>query len=106
MNVKIADLKNNLSRYLRRVREQGQTIIVFDRDQPVATLSPIERSPDNEWERFRLEALARAGRAGIKIAIPETPPVAGALPAISTRAAPDQRTDLKTVERLRKSKEY
>ena len=40
-NVRIADLKANLSRHLRSVR-QGETITVLDRDTPVARIVPIE----------------------------------------------------------------
>jgi len=39
--VKIADLKNNLSRHLARVRKGGE-ITVLDRDTPVARLVPFE----------------------------------------------------------------
>ena len=45
MNVKTAELKNNLSRYLRRVRA-GKTLTVFDRDTAIAVLSPVPTSPD------------------------------------------------------------
>jgi prevent-host-death family protein len=38
--VKIADLKNNLSRYLARVR-RGAEITVYDRDTPVARIVPF-----------------------------------------------------------------
>lgn len=38
--VKIADLKNNLSRHLAQVR-RGREITVFDRDTPVARLVPF-----------------------------------------------------------------
>ena len=38
--VKIADLKNNLSRHLARVR-RGQEITVLDRDAPVARIVPF-----------------------------------------------------------------
>ena len=38
-NVKIADLKNNLSRHLSHVRDGGH-ITVFDRDRPVARIVP------------------------------------------------------------------
>jgi len=40
-NVRIADLKANLSRHLRAVRA-GETITVLDRDTPVARIVPIE----------------------------------------------------------------
>jgi prevent-host-death family protein len=38
--VKIADLKNNLSRHLARVRK-GREITVYDRDTPVARIVPF-----------------------------------------------------------------
>jgi prevent-host-death family protein len=50
--VKIADLKNNLSRHLARVRRGGE-ITVYDRDTPVARIVPFV--PD--------EARARRGSA-------------------------------------------
>ena len=40
-NVRIADLKANLSRHLKTVR-RGETITVLDRDTPVARIVPIE----------------------------------------------------------------
>ncbi len=38
--VKIADLKNNLSRYLTHVR-QGSEVTVLDRDTPIARIVPF-----------------------------------------------------------------
>ena len=45
--VKIADLKNNLSRYLSRVRRGGE-LTVYDRDTPIA------RSTPSVWVRCRI----------------------------------------------------
>jgi prevent-host-death family protein len=48
MAVKIADLKNNLSRHLARVR-RGSEITVYDRNTPVARILPYrpdERATD------------------------------------------------------------
>ncbi len=42
--VTIADLKNNLSKYLRDVR-QGESLTVVSRDLPVARLVPVEKGP-------------------------------------------------------------
>lgn len=39
--VRIADLKANLSRHLRRVRS-GHTLTVLDRDTPVARIIPYD----------------------------------------------------------------
>ena len=38
--VKIAELKDNLSRYLRAA-EKGASVVVTDRDRPVAQIVPI-----------------------------------------------------------------
>jgi prevent-host-death family protein len=106
MNVKTADLKNNLSRYLRRVRETGETIIVCDRDEPVATLSPIMRNEDAEWTRYREEALARARQIGLKIDIPAKRPTGRCMPEVTPTVAPDGRTDLRTIDFTRGGRDY
>jgi prevent-host-death family protein len=54
VEVGIRDLKNNLSRYLERVRA-GEDVIVTDRGHPVARLSSIDHSTD------RLAELVAAG---------------------------------------------
>lgn len=41
MKVKTGNLRNNLSRYLKRVRQTGETIVVLDREEPVAELRPF-----------------------------------------------------------------
>ena len=41
MQVKISELKNSLSAYLRKVKS-GESILVLDRNTPVARLVPIE----------------------------------------------------------------
>ena len=69
--VKIADLKNNLSRHLARVRRGGE-LTVLDRDTPVARIVPFahpgsggNRAPDRPGDRAgateRVAALAREG---------------------------------------------
>jgi antitoxin (DNA-binding transcriptional repressor) of toxin-antitoxin stability system len=61
--VKIADLKNNLSRHLAYVRKGGE-ITVLDRDTPVARIVPFvagERKPARR-------GAASAGRAADRIA--------------------------------------
>ncbi len=56
--VTISQLKNSLSAYLKKVRA-GQTVLVLDRNEPIAMLEPIDvRSlPD--------ERLARLEQAGL-----------------------------------------
>ncbi len=59
--VNIAELKNNLSRYLEHVRAGG-TVVVFDRDQPVAQLVPLPHAPgDGKGTAERLLRLERRG---------------------------------------------
>lgn len=52
----VAELKANLSAYLRRVRE-GETVTVMDRDTPVARIVSIERE---EISGFRVKPARRA----------------------------------------------
>jgi prevent-host-death family protein len=69
--VKIADLKNNLSRHLARVRRGGE-ITVLDRDTPVARIVPFThaetsgnraaaRTGSKSTAAERVAALARQG---------------------------------------------
>ena len=53
--VNIADLKNNLSRYLNEVK-QGEEVLVRDRNTPVAQIVPISVATEDE------ELLALAAR--------------------------------------------
>jgi prevent-host-death family protein len=49
--VKIAELKDNLSRHLRAV-ERGATIEVTDRDRPIARIVPAPRAEERViWRR-------------------------------------------------------
>jgi antitoxin (DNA-binding transcriptional repressor) of toxin-antitoxin stability system len=57
---KIAILKNNLSRYLAHVRGGG-SVLVLDRDRPVARLVPLPSS----GVRGASERLARLERQGL-----------------------------------------
>ena len=106
MNVKTADLKNNLSKYLGRIQETGETIVVCDRDKPVAVLAPIERDDDTDWRRYRTEALARARKIGMKIDIPMKRPSLPAGTAASPSVAPDGHADIVTIDLLRKGRDY
>ena len=56
IEVGVRDLKNNLSRYLERVRN-GEEVLVTDHGRPVARLSPVEASTSG------LAALIEAGLA-------------------------------------------
>jgi prevent-host-death family protein len=52
--VNIADLKNNLSKYLNEVR-QGEELLVKDRKKPIARIVPLE-TIDEEAELSELIA--------------------------------------------------
>lgn len=54
--VKVAELKANLSAYLRAARE-GQEVTVCDRDTPVARIVPYEASGDMLIVRRAVRAL-------------------------------------------------
>ena len=56
--VGVRELKNSLSKYLRRVAE-GERIIVTDRGRPVAVVIP----PDHSDEVARAMAMVREGLA-------------------------------------------
>jgi prevent-host-death family protein len=69
--VKIADLKNNLSRHLARVRRGGE-LTVLDRNTPVARIVPFTHEPgglqsarqrtrDKTEATERIETLTRQG---------------------------------------------
>ena len=61
-SAKIADLKNNLSRYLEHVKAGG-SVMVLERDRPVAQIVPLSGS---RGRRAGVDArLARLERRGI-----------------------------------------
>jgi prevent-host-death family protein len=51
-NARISELRDKLSEYLARVRE-GETVIVYDRDTPIARIEPIASAPGSrpQWIR-------------------------------------------------------
>jgi prevent-host-death family protein len=57
--IHIADLKTNLSRYLRRVR-RGERFVVLDRKEPVAEIIPSAPSGGTELDRLLREGRVRA----------------------------------------------
>jgi prevent-host-death family protein len=48
--VNVADLKNGLSKYLQLVRE-GEQVVVKDRNQPIARITPYDTSGLSDSER-------------------------------------------------------
>lgn len=65
--VKIADAKNNLSRYLAYVRRGGR-VRILDRSAPIADLVPIEPGSANEdgaiVASLERRGIARRGKPG------------------------------------------
>ena len=59
---RIAELKNNLSRYLEHVKGGG-SVLVLDRDQPVAQIVPLQ--PTVSGSGASEERLARLERRGL-----------------------------------------
>ena len=66
-SVNIAELKNNLSHYLRKVR-QGIELTIKDRDRVVARIIPVA-PPDIEVE---LRELAEQGKVKLPQQLPDT----------------------------------
>lgn len=66
---RIAELKNNLSRYLEHVRGGG-SVLVLDRDRPVARIVPLGRetggvdATDERLGRLERRGLIRRGAGG------------------------------------------
>ena len=61
-NAKIAELKNNLSRYLDHVKAGG-SITVLERERPIARIVPLSKSkaPRGHGDDARLARLERRG---------------------------------------------
>jgi antitoxin (DNA-binding transcriptional repressor) of toxin-antitoxin stability system len=104
VKVKTAELKNNLSRYLRRIRETGETIVICDRDKPVAMLGPLPvREPEKNQAEFD-ELQLRFAEAGLELRRPIIP--MNQLPEVKTKPAPDGRTEIITVQEMRRSRDW
>lgn len=106
MKVKIAELKANLSRHVKRVRETGESLEVCVREETVAYLtSATKGAPDSaaarETERLR-EQLRSAGL--VWIAGSDTAIVSP--PEVTTSIAGDGRIDVSTVASERKDRRW
>lgn len=58
----ISQIKNRLSAYLRKVRA-GESILILDRDQPIARLERVESEDHPEDRLRRLERLGLLRRS-------------------------------------------
>lgn len=61
----IRDLKARLSHYLRRVQD-GETVIITDRGQPIGQIVPYEQTTEERLEHLRASGLIAwsGGRLG------------------------------------------
>jgi antitoxin (DNA-binding transcriptional repressor) of toxin-antitoxin stability system len=57
-NARISELRDGLSDYLARVRK-GETVIVYDRDTPIARIEPIAGSESAGLPPWVIEAQRR-----------------------------------------------
>ena len=103
MRVKIGELKNNLSRYIHKVNDEGEVIIICDRDNPVACLSPLALTPTAEWRAYRELTEARAQSAGVELAVPEALVSMAAFRSVEPQVAADGRVDVETMHEERGS---
>lgn len=74
-NVGTAELKNHLSRYLRRVRT-GERFVVTDHDEPVAELNPVRKNGATSLAD-RIAELARDGSITCDLALSPLKPRRG-----------------------------
>jgi prevent-host-death family protein len=58
----ISELKNKLSAYLKKVRS-GATVLIYDRDQPIATLQGVAASATPNEHLIRMERAGLIRRA-------------------------------------------
>jgi antitoxin (DNA-binding transcriptional repressor) of toxin-antitoxin stability system len=57
---KVGELRNGLSKYLSHVRAGG-TVVVFDRDRPIAHIIPAPAGAHRDGDADRLSRLEREG---------------------------------------------
>ncbi len=87
MKVKIGELKDQLSHYLRIVRETGQDVEVCVRDEPVAMLQSMERATRTPPDAILAKLKGRLIGRGLRWR--EGAPLGDALPTVQAIAAGD-----------------
>ena len=85
--VGIRELRQNLSVYLKRVTEDGETFEVTDHGKPVALLSP--RKGEDWYNAMVAAGRIRPGKGNFK----DLPPPIGPVSTRGTEALRDQRED-------------
>jgi prevent-host-death family protein len=74
--VGIRELRQNLSVYVRRIREEGAAYEVTERGQPVARLGPLREEPLSTYERLVGEGRIRPASHDL-LAVEPLPRLAG-----------------------------
>lgn len=75
--VGIRELRQNLSVYVRRVREEGRAYEVTERGEPVARLTPLEDRPRTRYEEMVADGrITPATRPWSEVPAP-LPPITG-----------------------------
>ena len=76
-NARISELRNGLSKYLDQVRH-GETVVVYDRNIPIARIEPIGEAEtgEPEWvrEAQRRGIIRPARKPGSKVPMPPPKP--------------------------------
>ena len=85
IEVSIRDLKNNLTKYVRRV-EQGERVTITRRGKPVATIEPrVEAQSDVDAALWKMVREGKASWSGKRF----TPPARG-VPLIGEGPTPSE----------------
>jgi prevent-host-death family protein len=71
--VGIRELRQNLSVYVKRVREEGRAYEVTERGEPVARLTPLENRPMSTLDRMLAEGRATPAKRAIASLPPPLP---------------------------------
>lgn len=106
MRVRIADLKANLSKHVRRVRETGDRIEVCVREDPVAYLVALGTSLSNAETDRRNEAVRENLRAAGLEWVAGGDACPSSLPSITPSVAGDGRTDVRTITDERRTRAW
>jgi prevent-host-death family protein len=108
MEVKTGELKNNLSRYIKRVTQTGEPVTILDRNNPVALLMPLrrKRSLPMGWEKEKLVLLALAAKHGIHLELPLKKPIPLRDIPISPRSSMSSKNGVNSIVEMRQEKNY
>jgi|JI10StandDraft_1071094.scaffolds.fasta_scaffold07450_11 antitoxin (DNA-binding transcriptional repressor) of toxin-antitoxin stability system len=76
----ISYTKNNLSAILEKVKA-GETVVILDRDKPIAQITKVDESDDERCERLiaqgKMRPPKRKLKSGEKLVLPDPIPLKG-----------------------------